>query len=135
MFSDENMYDDIINLPHHTSKVRPRMSMSARAAQFGAFDPLSGYEEAILETARLTDEKPEIDEYSKADINNKLLIIEERIKEKPLISVSYFVKDSKKEGGAILFYKGNVKKFDAGNKLLISDGCTIPFDNILSLEF
>ncbi len=50
-------YDDIINLPHHVSKVHPPMSLQARAAQFAPFAALSGHQEAIDEVAR-ADEDP-----------------------------------------------------------------------------
>lgn len=50
-------YDDIINLPHPTSKKHPRMSLYARAAQFSPFAALTGHEAAIKETVRQTDAK------------------------------------------------------------------------------
>ena len=134
MFSPDDKYDDIINLPHHESKVRPRMSMASRAAQFGAFDPLAGYDEAISETARLTDEKPEIDEYSKADINRNLIILEENIKEKPIVTISYFVKDDKKDGGAIIRFTGKVIKFDTADGFIVIEDRKIPINDILSVE-
>ena len=65
-------YKDIINLPHHTSKTRQRMSVYNRAAQFSPFAALTGYEEAVKETARFTDEKSELDEYQIAIINDKI---------------------------------------------------------------
>ena len=49
-------YDDIIDLPHHVSKVHPQMSIWDRSAQFAPFAALPGHEEAIAETARLTNE-------------------------------------------------------------------------------
>lgn len=45
-------YDDIINLPHHVSESRPRMSMHQRAAQFAPFAALTGHGEAIEKTAK-----------------------------------------------------------------------------------
>ena len=45
-------YDDIINLPHHVSKHHPQMSMWNRAAQFAPFAALTGYEDAIQDTAK-----------------------------------------------------------------------------------
>ena len=54
-------YDDIINLPHHVSPTRQRMSMHDRAAQFAPFAALTGYEAAVGETARLTAERRELD--------------------------------------------------------------------------
>lgn len=72
-----NPYDDIINLPHHTSASRPHMSAHDRAAQFSPFAALTGYGSAIAETARLTDARVELDEYTRADLNEKMRIIQE----------------------------------------------------------
>lgn len=47
-----NDYDDIINLPHHVSKRHPQMSMWNRAAQFAPFSALTGYDDAIRDTAQ-----------------------------------------------------------------------------------
>ena len=46
-----NKYDDIINLPHPTSKKHPRMSLENRAAQFAPFAALVGHSDAIEDTA------------------------------------------------------------------------------------
>lgn len=78
--NDEGKYDDIINLPHHISKTHMQMSIYDRAAQFAPFSPLTGYEEAINETARLTDEFIEIDGYIKDEIDMKLQKIRENLK-------------------------------------------------------
>ena len=65
-------YDDIINLPHHVSATRPHMPMLDRAAQFMPFRALTGYEDAVQETARLTDEKIELTEDEKAILDMRL---------------------------------------------------------------
>ena len=49
-------YADIINLPHHVSKRRPQMEIINRAAQFSPFAALKGYEEAIEEKQKLSEE-------------------------------------------------------------------------------
>ena len=46
------LYADIIDLPHHVSKRHPQMSMWNRAAQFAPFAALTGYEDAIKDTAK-----------------------------------------------------------------------------------
>lgn len=56
---DRHRYDDIIGLPHHVSKTRPRMPVQDRAAQFAPFSALTGHKEAVRETARKTEEKAE----------------------------------------------------------------------------
>ena len=115
----EDNYEDIINLPHHTSKKHPRMSLEARSAQFAPFAALTGYDEVLIETARLTNERIEIDETIKVIIDSKLQIIKEHIKEMPLITFMYFVPDSKKDGGKYVTVTGNVKKIDEYRNVLI----------------
>ncbi len=53
----EDNYDDIINLPHHVSRIRPQMSELERAAQFSPFAALVGHDAAIEETRRQTEER------------------------------------------------------------------------------
>ena len=81
-------YDDIINLPHHTSPQRPRMAMIDRAAQFSPFAALTGYDAAVKETARLTEDRVELDEYQKSALNDRLQIVQERLSDTP-VTVSY----------------------------------------------
>ena len=132
---EEHKYDRIINLPHHQSKKRKHMSMTERAAQFGAFRALTGYEDKIVEAARHTDEKMELDEYAKAEINRKLQYISDHIDDEPEISVTYFVPDEKKSGGAYVTKKGVVIKIREFEKQIIFwDGTEIPIDEILSIE-
>ena len=120
----ENNYEDIINLPHHTSKKYPRMSLEARSAQFAPFAALTGYDEVLIETARLTNERVEIDETIKVIIDSKLQIIKEHIMEKPLITFMYFVPDLKKDGGKYVTVTGNVKKIDEYRNVLILENKT-----------
>lgn len=91
-------YDDIINLPHHVSPTRPRMSMIDRAAQFSPFSALTGHDSAVKETARLTDQRIELSEDMKSELNDRLLFIAERKKEKTEIEITYFKPDEKKDG-------------------------------------
>ena len=130
-----NSYDDIIHLPHHVSKTRPQMPILDRAAQFAPFAALSGYDAAIRETARLTDERLELDEHTKNALSDKLQIIAERIDERPEISITYFVPDEKKDGGAYITAGGTVKKIDEYERIvLMDDGMAIPIDEIISVE-
>src|ERR1035437_4752031 len=93
-------YDDIIHLPHHISTTHPHMSAYDRAAQFAPFAALTGHDAAIAETARLTERRVELDEYSKADLNQRLCIIQDRMDEQPEVSITYFQPDQRKTGGA-----------------------------------
>ena len=129
------MYEDILNLPHHVSKTRPQMSMLDRAAQFSPFAALTGYDDAIKETGRLTDEKIEMDEDRKAALDMKQAYLIEMIDEQPEISITYFLPDAKKSGGAYVTVTGNLKRFDEYERLLILTDCNkIPMDDIADIE-
>ena len=128
-------YDDIINLQHHTSASRPHMSAHDRAAQFSPFAALTGYDSAITETARLTDKRVELDEYSKADLNGKLCMLQEQMDEQQEVSITYFRADNKKSGGAYIAAAGCVKKIDEYERTVVmQDGTRIPIEDILSIE-
>ncbi len=128
-------YDDIINLPRHVSKTRKPMPIADRAAQFSAFAALKGYDDAIDETARVTDSKIELDEDEKAVLNEKLNIIAGNISARPIVSVTYFAPDGKKNGGKYLTVTGGVKKIDEYERRLVTtDGAKIPFDSIIELK-
>ena len=51
-FATAQKYADIIDMPHHVSKRHPQMSMWNRAAQFAPFAALTGYEDAIKDSAQ-----------------------------------------------------------------------------------
>ena len=128
-------YDDIINLPHHTSPKRLRMSMLDRAAQFSPFAALTGYDSAIKETARLTEERIELDENEQEALDVQLQIIREHLKEKPEITVTYFQQDVRKAGGAYLSLTGNVKQIDDYEKCIVMmDKQKIPGENVIRVD-
>ncbi len=129
------MYEDIINLPHHVSTKRPQMPMSDRAAQFSPFAALTGYEDAVEETARLTDEKIELDESTQDLLDIKQHILMDAIAEQPEITVTYFKKDDRKAGGKYLTVTGNLKKIDEYERVLVLiNGTKIPFDDIADIQ-
>ena len=72
-----NNYDDIINLPNHTSLNHKRMSMENRAAQFAPFSALTGYKEEVIEATRLTEKRIELSNEVKEIISNKINFLEE----------------------------------------------------------
>ena len=95
------------------------MSMEKRAAQFSPFAAMVGHDAAILETARLTKDKPELSEDEKAVIDGKLQLLQEHIRQQPEVTVTYFQPDKKKSGGAYVTATGYVKKIDTQRRLLI----------------
>lgn len=127
-------YKDIINLPHHISKKRPQMSLYARSAQFAPFAALTGYSDEVKEKARLTNKKIELSEEEKEFLNGKILKINEVIKTKPKISVTYFVKDLKKEGGSYLTVTDNVKRIDDVLGVIKFKSKDIKMDDIINIE-
>lgn len=132
---DDNKYEDIINLPHHVSSTRPRMSNQDRAAQFAPFAALTGYGDKIIETARLTDSVTELDDDRKAAIDMKLQLIRDNIKDMPLVTFTYFEKDERKDGGAYLDITGRVKKINENESLIVfEDGESIGIDSIFNVS-
>lgn len=134
MNNDISKYDDIINLPHHVSKKHPQMSIEARSAQFAPFAALTGHSDTIKETARLTNERIEIDEELKTIIDNKLQIIQEQISLRPEVSITYFMSDEKKNGGEYVTVVGNVKKIDEYKQVIIlTDNTIIPINDMIDI--
>ena len=130
-----NRYNEIINLPHHVSKTRPQMPMSDRAAQFAPFAALTGYDSAIKETGRLTDEKIEMDEEALNILNMKFQILVDRLDDEPEVTFTYFKPDERKAGGAYLEVTGTVKKVDDFERLIVmQNGTKMPMDDILNIE-
>jgi hypothetical protein len=111
------------------------MSSHDRAAQFSPFAALTGYDSAIIETARLTDTRVELDELSKADLNERLFMIQNQMNEQPEVLISYFQPDKKKPGGAYINVAGCVKKIDEYERTVVmQDATKIPIDDILEID-
>lgn len=127
-------YDKIINMPHHTSPNRIRMSLIDRAAQFAPFAALTGYEDSLKEVARLTDRKIELSEEEKWKIGLKIdYLINNKVKEE--VEVLYFVPDSQKEGGSYQKYFGVVRDYDQIKKAIkFKDKTFIDIDNVISID-
>ncbi len=131
----KDRYEDILRLPHHTSAVRPRMSMEERAAQFSAFEALNGHEEAISETARFVDTKPELSEEMRAELDGKQAILNSHIESQPEVTVSYYVLDAHKAGGACMTVHDRLYRVDThGHFLVLVRGDKIPMEDILNLD-
>ena len=128
-------YEDIVNLPPHISKRHPQPSMMDRAARFAPFAAITGYEEMVLEEARVTEERIDLDEGALALLNEKLNMIQEFLDEEPEVTITYFEPDKKKSGGAYITIAGIVKRIDEYEHLVImKDGAKIFIDSIYDLQ-
>lgn len=128
-------YDDIIDLPRPVSKTRAQMSMLDRAAQFSPFAALTGYEAAIQETARLTDAQIEMEEDRKAVLDRKLSVLAEKLAQQPEVTITYFLPDEKKDGGAYVTISGGIKRIDGVERMiLLTNGTKIPIMHVMELE-
>ena len=133
--SDIHDYDDIINLPHHVSKTHPHMFLADRAAQFSPFAALTGYEEAIKEAGRIVDEKIELSEEEKEEINRQLNYLNEHKKDNIQITITYFLKDMKKNGGSYRQITSNLKRLDEIEKtILLADNTILRIDDIRKIQ-
>lgn len=129
------LYDDIINLPHHVSKTRKQMPISERAGQFAPFAALTGYDDEVKETARLVDKEIVLDDEVKEMISNKLNIIETFIKDKPLVTITYFIDDIKKDGGKYEEITSNIRRIDEVKRVVIlTDKSEINIDKIIDIR-
>ena len=128
-------YDDIINLPPHVSKKHPQMLLRDRAAQFSPFAALTGHKAAINETARLTDEKQILSEDVIAKLNEQLNLIKENIGTNLIVTITYFVPDDRKSGGAYISNTGVVKKINEYNHtVILTDNTVIPIEQISEMQ-
>ena len=128
-------YDDIIHLPRHVSKRHPQMSLYNRAAQFAPFSALTGYGDAIAETARQTNSKIEIMEDNRQLMDRKLSILTTCLEEEPSITITYFQPDGRKDGGQYLTLTGIVKAIRTNERIIImKDRTKIRIDTIVGLE-
>ena len=143
MMLEQNPYADILMLPHHKAANRPHMSMHDRAAQFSPFAALTGFDGVIAETGRRTDQKVELSEYQMTLLDQKLTLIDDAIQDgyHPVVTVVYFVPDTKKDGGSYQEYTGKVRQIDSVERKLVflaanerSAGKEISIDDILEIH-
>ena len=128
-------YDDIIHLPHHISQNHPQMLLRDRAAQFAPFAALTGYEAAVGETARQTTDRRELDAQEAAELNRRLTDLAARLKDRPEVTIEYFVLDGRKAGGAYVSVTGVVRNISVSERLLVmEDGTVIGLENIASIS-
>ena len=128
-------YKDMLRLQHPVSATHPRMSLQDRAAQFSPFAALTGYEDALKETARLTDHFVELDEDRKQEIDRQIGYLQQHMREELTVKITYFVPDTRKNGGAYNTLEGCVQKIDENSKSLRIQGTEILVDKIYQIDF
>ena len=134
---DIDKYAQIINLPHHQSQTRPHMSMSDRAAQFAPFAALTGHEDAILETQRLTEEWIPPAEEEARRLNEQTALLAQRIAagEQPEVQITHFVPDERKSGGSYETAEGRLRRIDeTAGLFLMADGSVIGMSYITAIR-
>ena len=114
-------YKDIIDLPHHQAEGRRHMSLYDRAAQFSAFAALTGYDEIISETGRLTSDKTELPEDTREELDRRFALLSSMTENgyRPKVTVTCFVPDKTKQGGSYESFTGEVKRIDSTFRTLI----------------
>lgn len=128
-------YEDVIRLPHPTSKKHQRMTLSERAAQFSPFAALTGYDESIKERARLTKQRMELSDEERQILDVKLHFLRTYLKDDSEISITYFEPDLYKEGGHYITKTDVVKKIDTYNQTIkMQDNTDIPIKQIIKIE-
>jgi hypothetical protein len=131
----DGKYDKIINLPHHVSQIHPQMPMADRAAQFSPFAALTGYDDAVAETARLTEQQVELDENELEILSRRMQVIMNHLPQRPQVSITYFLPDERKLGGKYVTATGRIKKIDPIERIItMTDGTKIPIDASVKLE-
>ena len=132
---DEHKYDDIINNPHHVSKKHPPLGRDSYAAQFSPFAALVGYEDIVEETARFTEERPELDEDEKARLSAKLEAVLKGYDGVTETEITFFEADKTKQGGRVVRERCVVRKFDGYKRQIVTgDGKRITVDDILDVR-
>lgn len=132
---EEFPYEDIISLPHHVSRTHPHMAREDRAAQFSPFSALTGYDDAVSETARLTDAWHDLSDEEAFDLDQKLQVLQEKISDRPTVRITYFVPDERKDGGSYEEKTGQLRRIDTVMRVVeFTDKSAISIDRIVKVE-
>ena len=128
-------YDDIINLPHYISEKRAKMSIYDRAAQFSPFAALTGYDAAVLEAARLTERRVELSEDLRSELDRTMSMLAQILDTEPLVTVTYFLPDSRKSGGEYRTVHSRLIRIDnTSESITLSSGDNIPISRVISIN-
>lgn len=132
----EFQYNDILNMQYPNPEIEKDFpDKILRGAQFAPFAALTGHDEAVKETARLTERFAELDEYEREELNRRLVYLKKHMTEKPTVTITFFVPDGKKEGGAYQTLIGRIKKLLPFEGLIVTeDDREIPVEEIVSIE-
>ena len=129
-------YEDMLYMNPPVSKTHRKMSIQDRAAQFMPFAALTGYEDLIRESSRITQSCIELSETEIEELKQKLEILQKHENEKPLIKVQYFIRDLKKSGGSYQTVEKHLHRIDdIEKKIIFKDRTTIQFEEIISIEY
>ena len=127
-------YEDIIYLPHHTSKKRPQMSLSQRASIFAPFSALTGYEDKIKEEQRVVKRKIELTSEEQELLNQKFVLIWNCYRNQEVM-ITYFVKDPKKMGGIYLNIVTKIRRLDPVLQcFILQDKRKIKLSDIIDIQ-
>lgn len=129
-------YEDIQNHERYQLKHHTPMSLESRAAQFAPFAALVGYDEEIGEAARSTDGREELSDDAIDALNQAFQKLLEHEEERPLVTVTYFQPDAKKDGGRYMTYTGNFRFYDAEKRVMkFVDGMVIGVGQVCRIDF
>lgn len=138
---DPHRYDDLLDMPHPMALLRPRMPSLSRAAQFSPFAALTGYDDQVKETARLTDTEIDLSSSALSMLDLELQYLMAHLEDRPLVEVAYFIPDTKKAGGRYDLHTGIIKRIDTYARQLIffapnniSNGQVIDLDKIINIQ-
>ncbi len=125
-------YEDMLEIERPVSSRRSHLSSADRAAQFSAFAALTGFDDAVRETARLTDTRVILDENEKALLNEKLMLLQ---KTQSLVILTYFKPDESKAGGSYVTISDQVKKIDLqAQSIQLEGGTAILIEDVIGLD-
>ena len=126
---------DLLCCARPRTENRAPMPMKNRAAQFAPFAALTGYDDAVRETERLTDRRPEIGEDRAEILDRRLRWLRDHPDRIPEITVTWFVPDIRKNGGACRTRTCRAKRLDTRHSiLLLEDGECVPISEICDLQ-
>lgn len=145
--TDFSKYENMLYLKRPVSRNHPPMDLKDRAAQFSPFAALTGYGDAVKETARQTEQRRELDEYEKAALDEQLRELEAQLQNlengknqaAPRVTVTCFIPDEYKAGGAYRTFTAAVKKINHDRRGIIlqngtQEGECVLLDDILKLD-